>query len=55
MEKPFEEVLVGQRVVLRYETVKFGVKTHDDTIAFDDGGFLAMIDPSTVRVFEVRE
>jgi len=50
-EIAFRDVPVGSNIALRYETVKFGVKVSEDTVEFNDGGFMALIKPDTVRAF----
>jgi hypothetical protein len=48
---PFEDVPIGTKVALQYETVNFGVKTDFDTVEFENGGSLAAIAHHTVKCY----
>lgn len=52
-EKSFQDIPVGTRIYLRYQTLKVGVKVDTDSVEFDDGGALRLIKADTVRAFEV--
>ena len=49
---PFEDVPIGTKVALQYETVNFGTKTAFDTVEFENGGSLAAIAHHTVKCYK---